>query len=516
MAEDHLEHGEVAGRLKENAVSSGFKPTHIIIPALQFVAYTLATVQAAYLLGIDAAPQNWWITGLIIGAAIASISYWLERETAKERKGLWEAIYTLRLHSSRPPRRLKTVRDIPDDGDLVLGLLMESGGQWPWATDISSEALEHARHPIRGFDGSTIDGLRDLDDAVVFALRRYADEAQPGQLRAIRSSIISDAIRQFPKAHSSDRMKIAAWLRTRVSRAKNDSLTRRLVMMVAATMDGEETREVVGSFDDLTAWMSKTPPENIGDLLGNSGPVVLSLAEELARNEYGSWVEARRAVVEDEQQIDSHTKLATLHRGDRYSINLWHDIKEMNAARDVAERLMTAGAVTQSVGRTVELTPALDQLSGLVKPHSPLSATQRGDSHGAHYEFKGLDDLRFELTGSGALAAFFCLQELPTLGVFWHGAYGRDYQFLFGESLQFALRDHFQLAPTDPVAKDALAWAAGPQVERAGDDNGYMVSWISYSPTEGLVARKVTLDQTGRAAVCRGDTIIPPRGKMFY
>jgi len=496
-------------------VSSSFKPTYIIIPAVQFVAYTLATVQAAYLFGIDAAPQNWWITGLIIGAAISSMTYWLERETAKEHRGLWEAIYTLRLHNSRPPRRLKTVEDIPDDGDLVLGLLMEKGGQWAWATEISPKALERARHPIRGFDGSTIDALRDLDGAVMFALRRYVDEATPKQLRAIRSSIVRDAIIQFPTAHSADRMKIAAWLRTRVARAKSDSLTRRIVEKIASGMDNEDTREIVGSFEDLTAWMAKTPPTNIVDLLGDNGPVVLSPEETSARNEYRTWVDALRGATEDEQEIEAQTKLVTLHQGDRYSINLWHDIDKMNAARDIARKLMPVGAVSQD-GRAVDLSPVLDQLSGLVETHSSLTAVQRGDSHGSHYDINGFDGLRFELTGSGALAAFFCLQDLPTVGVFWHGAYGRDYQFLFGESLQFALRDHFHLGPTDPVAKEALKWAGGPHVERAEGDCGYIVSWISYSPTEGLVTRKVAIDETGGAVVYKSQTIIQTRGKVFY
>lgn len=235
-----------------------------------------------------------------------------------------------------------------------------------------------------------------------------------------------------------------------------------------------------------------------------------------ARNEYRSWVDALRAAGEDGQQIESQTKLVTLHRGDQYSINLWHDIERMNAAKDIARSLMPAGAVSQAAGRVVDLSAVVAQLSGVVEPHTSLTAVQRGDSHGSHYEVRGLGDLRFELTGSGALAALFCLQDLPTVGVFWHGGYGRDYQFLFGESLQFALRDHFQLGPVDPVAKDALSWAAGPQVECAEDGHGYIVSWISFSLTEGLVARKVLIDQTGRAEVYQSQTIIPPRGKVFY
>lgn len=496
-------------------MSSDFKLTNFIVPALQFAAYTLAAVQAAYLLGIDAAPRNWWIAGLIIGTIVAALTYWFERDQYNTYRELWKAIYTLRLHSSGLPHRLKSVDDIPDGGDLVLGLLMENGGQWGWATDISPKALEYARHPVRGFDGSTIDALRHLDDAVVFALRRYADEASPDQLRAIRSSIVRDAIVKFPTPHSTDRMKIAAWLRTRVAQAKNDSLVRRFLLNVAADLDREEACEIVGSFDDLTSWMAKTPPIDIADLLGDTGRVVLTPEEALAREERRSWLDALRVATENERQIESQAKLATLCKGDHYSINLWHDIDRMNDARAVAQRLMPTGAVSQS-DRVVELSPILDRLSGLVKPCSSLTAVKIGDSHGSFYELHGLDRLRFKLTGAGALDAFFCFQELPTFGVFWHGAYGRDYQFLFGESLRLTLRDHFQLSPTDPVAKEALAWSAGPYVERTLVNDDFVVSWISYSPTEGLVARKVAIDQIGRAKICEPQTIIPLQGKVFY
>lgn len=531
--------GSVYGRqdLRECAVPNRLKPADLIVPAIQFVAYTLATVQAAYLLKIDAAPSEWWTAGLGLGTAIAALTYWLDRETAASRRNLRAAIYTLRLHTRRPPNRLTTLDDIPYDGDLILGLLLERSGDWPSATDISANGLQYAQYPLNGFEGSTIDALRYLDDAVDFQLDRYRGDAPPEMLRAIRRSIISDAVVQFPSIHGTDRFAIAAWLRSYVVGTSNDSLTARFLTRIAAAMDRGDAREVMGSFDDLTAWMAKKPPQSIADLLGDSGPVIVVPAEAKARNEKilaatkaqnekilaatkarverQAWSTAELAATEDQQQIDGRTALSSLHLGDRYSISLAGDIDRLKAARQIAEGIMPGGPVTTLEGPApVNLGLAIAQLRGITGGHSTLIAQQQGNSGGAHYEFEGTESLRFDLTGAGALSAFFCLQELPTVGWFWHGGYGHDYEFLLGDSLHATLRSHFELSPGDEIAIAALAWTNGPQVEREGD--GYIVSWISHSPTDGLVVRRVGLSTECRARIIQSEVIITPRRITLY
>ncbi len=520
--------GSVYGRqdLRECTVQNRLKPADVIVPAIQFVAYTLATVQAAYLLKIDAAPSEWWTAGLGLGTAIAALTYWLDREAAANRRNLWAAIYTLRLHTRRPPNRLTTLDDIPYEGDLILGLLLERSGDWPSATDISANGLQYAQYPLNGLEGSTIDALRCLDDAVDFQLYRYRGDAPPGMLRAIRRSIISDAVVQFPSVHGTHRLAVALWLRSYVVGTSKDSLTARFLTRVAAAIDRGYAPEIVGSFDDLTAWMAKKPPQSIADLLGDSGPTIdvpaeanarneKILAETKARVERQAWSTAELAATEDQQQIDGRTALSSLHLGDRYSISLAGDIDRLKAARQVAEGIMPGGPVTRLEGPApVNLGLAIAQLRGITGGHSTLIAQQQGNSGGAHYEFEGTESLRFDLTGAGALSAFFCLQELPTVGWFWHGGYGHDYEFLLGDSLHTTLRSHFELSPGDEIAIAALAWANGPQVER--EDDGYIVSWISYSPTDGLVVRRVGLSTEGRARIIQSEVIITPRRITLY
>lgn len=513
------------------------KPADLIVPAIQFVAYTLATVQAAYLLKIDAAPSEWWIAGLGLGTAIAALTYWLDRETATSHRNLQAAIYTLRLHTRRPPNKLTTLDDIPYEGDLILGLLLERNGDWPSATDISANGLQHAQNPLNDFEGSTIDALRCLDDAVDFQLDRYRGDAPPEMLRAIRRSIISDAVVQFPSMQGTHRLAVALWLRSYVVGTSNDSLTARFLTRIAAAMDRRYAPEIMGSFGDLTAWMANKPPQSIDDLLGDSGPVIVApaeakarhekilaeakardekiLAETKARVERQAWSTAELAATEDQQQIDGRTALSSLRPGDRYSISLAGDIDRLKAARQVAEGIMPSGPVTTLEGPApVNLGLAIAQLTGVTGGHSTLIAQQQGNSHGSHYEFEGTDSIRFELTGAAALSAFFCLQELPTVGRFWHGGYGHDYEFLLGDSLHATLRSHFELSPGDEIAVAALAWANGPQVEREGDS--YLVSWISYSPTDGLVVRRVGLSTEGKARIIQSDVIITPRRFTLY
>lgn len=496
-------------------MSRRFNPSHLIVPSLQFVAYGLATVQSAYLLRIETAPHIWWGAGVVIGAVVAIFTYLIDRWQFNERDSLWKAIYTLRLHSSRKPKKISNIIDIPEDGDLVLGLLMESNDQWDLVANISSKDLERTFYPNYDSGQSNIEGLRYLDDTVTFLLKRYEAEADHQRLRLVRLSIVGDVVRHFSKRYWVDRVEIGAWLRSRVAHTKYNSLTRRFLEGIAGALDLEDSREIVGTFEELSGWMAKSHPANIKDLLGDKGPLVLSPRETLAQNANRSWIDAMQDACSEIPQFDPSVNLRSLHEDERCSINLWQDIDKLNSARDLAEKLMPSGRHSEETEKPIDIVPVIALLPGIISSSS-LTATRRGDAHGAHYELNGLDELCFELTGSGALSAFFCLQELPVVGAFWHGAYGRDYQFLFGESLRDVLREQFRLSANEEVAREALAWSGGPHVEIAKGGQGYVVSWISYSPTEGLVVRKVLLNNEGKAMVYEGQSIIKNDVTVYY
>ncbi|MBL1146192.1 MAG: hypothetical protein D8M28_00660 [Proteobacteria bacterium] len=124
-----------------------------------------------------------------------------------------------------------------------------------------------------------------------------------------------------------------------------------------------------------------------------------------------------------------------------------------------------------------------------------------GDSHGGKCDFfaKAKDGtqepiwkaIKHETNSAQGLIELFCLiLELPKSGVYWHGLYGLDYEFILtDEQLLFnVLRDKEYRKPFDPSLHSVMAVPTGLRIEIRGNGSIHTnISCIAYQTNEGLI-----------------------------
>ncbi len=130
------------------------------------------------------------------------------------------------------------------------------------------------------------------------------------------------------------------------------------------------------------------------------------------------------------------------------------------------------------------------------------------------HEVKFLQGLQFADTIDGVLSAFFASAILPTIGAYWHGLYGRDYQIvetpkglnelIFSGNLKEAAGD------TQAILRTPL----GLRIQKV--DESKRCTCLCYSETEGLLDIECTVSRDGRAYEAVRTVLRKPEGRTFY
>lgn len=154
-----------------------------------------------------------------------------------------------------------------------------------------------------------------------------------------------------------------------------------------------------------------------------------------------------------------------------------------------------------------DLTRMLARMPG-VKSVPQVTASRIGATHGGFYAVRGVEDMRFEFTIEGALAAFFCLDDLQRIGAWWHGLHGREYTYsLELWPLAQILWDAEGLFPTDEKAAECLRNAPGPVVSRAGED--ILLRWLCCTLRgSSLTWRGISLCRSGSARALEPEAVV--------
>ena len=171
----------------------------------------------------------------------------------------------------------------------------------------------------------------------------------------------------------------------------------------------------------------------------------------------------------------------------------------------------------------ININGLFDSCAGIyvVKPGN-IMAAYSGDSQGgstAYYIETALDKESYlhaiNLTNSldALIEGYYVALELPRKGVFWHGLYGRDYNFIFNNDQLVNVLKSRSTKPTDGKEIDRLGHPAGLRVIKSGDE--YCVSCLAFYP-DGAIKDLSILIKGGQIEICPDIEIMDATSQMFY
>ncbi len=150
-----------------------------------------------------------------------------------------------------------------------------------------------------------------------------------------------------------------------------------------------------------------------------------------------------------------------------------------------------------------------------------IMARYTGDSHGGHTELYSVSDggedkylsgIRFVETIDGLIESLYIGLQLPIKGVYWHGLYGRDYEFLLNN-------DHFvsvlcrQRPSLVSDMVDKLELPAGIRVVKSG--GRYKVSCLVAYQNGSIVDMSISISN-GIVNILPGTNVLDSKAKIFY
>ena len=150
-----------------------------------------------------------------------------------------------------------------------------------------------------------------------------------------------------------------------------------------------------------------------------------------------------------------------------------------------------------------------------------IMACYTGDSHGGHTEIYSVSDgskgeyllgIKFVETIQGLIEGFYIGLQFPTKGVYWHGLYGRDYEFLLDNNRFINVLCNKISAPVTEVV-DKIRLPAGIRIVKYAEC--YNVSCLAVYPNGSIVDMSISISN-GALKILPATNVLDSKVQMLY
>jgi hypothetical protein len=216
-------------------------------------------------------------------------------------------------------------------------------------------------------------------------------------------------------------------------------------------------------------------------------------------------------------------KFGDIEDGVPHLIDISITRNKWTALEKIANSLIITEIDGESEKEPVSIDSLFESCTGIsVILPGKFMAAYRGNHHGGSTEYyiensNGIDDYLNALHASNNLDAlikgFYVALELPKKGAFWHGLYGRDYNFIFNNDQLIRFLKSRSTKPTDGKEIDRVGRPAGLRVIKSGDE--YCVSCLAFYP-DGSIKDLSILIKGGQIEICPDVEIMDATSQILY